>query len=172
MPVILFICQEKCKCSLLTHIKAKHPFYGTSAHSAKPDQMPQNVASDQVLHCLLTEVSFKIWIKMKNTTYQPLNWKWTHPIDNDGKILSAWMGCLSPSPKSLELASISLSRCPAKGTSWWVCQSKIQLSPLSLFRVFDRLSTDSPGSNMSSGGKLWLIRLCRCADWSESSLFT
>ena len=29
------------------------PFYGTSANSA-------NVASAQVLHCLLTEVSFKI----------------------------------------------------------------------------------------------------------------
>ena len=26
----------------------------------RPDQPPQNAASDQVLHCLLTEVSFKI----------------------------------------------------------------------------------------------------------------
>ena len=34
--------------------------FGTSANSAKPDQTPQNAASDQVLHCLLTEVSFKI----------------------------------------------------------------------------------------------------------------
>ena len=48
----------------------------TSANSAEPDQTPKNVASDQVLHCLLTEVSFKIWIKMKNITQQPwiLNW--------------------------------------------------------------------------------------------------
>ena len=30
-------------------------FYGTSTNNAEPDQMPQNAASDQVLHCLLTE---------------------------------------------------------------------------------------------------------------------
>ena len=35
-------------------------FLRTSANSAKPDQMPQIAASDQVLYCLLTEVSFKI----------------------------------------------------------------------------------------------------------------
>ena len=32
---------------------------------------PQNAVSDQVLHCLLIEVSFEIEIKMKNTTQQP-----------------------------------------------------------------------------------------------------
>ena len=36
--------------------KAKRPFCGASENSSKPDQTPQN---DQVLHCLLTEVSFK-----------------------------------------------------------------------------------------------------------------
>ena len=46
------------------------------ANSAKPDQTPQNAASDQVSHCLLTKVSLKIWIKVKNTTQQPWNWKW------------------------------------------------------------------------------------------------
>ena len=30
-------------------------------------------ASDQVLHCLAINCSIKIWIKMKNTTQQPLN---------------------------------------------------------------------------------------------------
>ena len=35
-------------------------FCGTSANSANTDQTPQNAASDQVLHCLLTGVSFKI----------------------------------------------------------------------------------------------------------------
>ena len=30
------------------------PYYGTSISSVEPDQAPQNVASDQVLHCLLT----------------------------------------------------------------------------------------------------------------------
>ena len=41
-------------------IYTKFPFCGTSASSAKPDQTPQNAASDHVLHCLLTEVPFKI----------------------------------------------------------------------------------------------------------------
>ena len=38
----------------------------------EPDQTPQNVASDQGLHCLLTECSIKIRKKMKNTTQQAL----------------------------------------------------------------------------------------------------
>ena len=47
--------------------------------------MPQNAASDQGLHSLLTEFYFKIWLKMKNTTQQPLEQKWTGPIDKSGK---------------------------------------------------------------------------------------
>ena len=39
------------------------------------DQTPQNTASDQGLHCLLTLCSITICIKMKNTTQQPQNWK-------------------------------------------------------------------------------------------------
>ena len=38
-------------------------FCGTCANSVDPDQTPQNVASDQGLHCLLTECSVKILIK-------------------------------------------------------------------------------------------------------------
>ena len=33
-----------------------------------PDQMPQNKASDQGLHCLLIDCPIKIGITMKNTT--------------------------------------------------------------------------------------------------------
>ena len=47
--------------------------------------MPQNVASDQGLQCLLTECPIKIWIKIKNTTQQPLKHKRTVPIDNTVK---------------------------------------------------------------------------------------
>ena len=36
-----------------------------------PDQMAQYAASDQGLHCLHTECSIKIQIKMKNTFHQP-----------------------------------------------------------------------------------------------------
>ena len=39
--------------------------------------MQQNAASDQGLHCVLTEFSIKIWIKMKNSTQQPLKQKLT-----------------------------------------------------------------------------------------------
>ena len=63
------------------------PFCGTN--SADPDKMSQNVAYDRGLHCLLTECSTKILIKMENTTQQPINWKWTGPIDNSGKFHSA-----------------------------------------------------------------------------------
>ena len=44
----------KCKFSL-THISLLS-FCGTSAHSVNPDQTPH-----QALHCLFTEISFKIW---------------------------------------------------------------------------------------------------------------
>ena len=51
-----------------------------------PDQTPQN----QDLHCLLTESSIRILIKMmKNTTQQPLKQKWNGLIDNSGKFHSA-----------------------------------------------------------------------------------
>ena len=43
--------------------------------------MLQNAASDQGLHCLRTEYSIKILIKVKTTTQQPLKWKLTGPID-------------------------------------------------------------------------------------------
>ena len=36
------------------------PFCATSANNAIPDQRPQNAVSNQVLHCLQTEFSFKI----------------------------------------------------------------------------------------------------------------
>ena len=51
------------------------------AKNCRPDKMPQNAASDQGLHGLLTENSIKIWIKMKNSTQRPLKQKWTGPID-------------------------------------------------------------------------------------------
>ena len=40
----------------LTHISLVS-YYGTKTHSSDPDQMPQNVAFDRGLHCLLTEFS-------------------------------------------------------------------------------------------------------------------
>ena len=59
------------------------PFLGPMANSVDPDQ-PQNVASDQGLHCLFTGISIKNIEKMHQT---PLNWKWTHLVDMDG-----WIG--------------------------------------------------------------------------------
>ena len=54
---------------------------GTLANSAKPDQTRQDVASDQVLHYLLTEVNKS----ERNTMLHPLKQKLTVPIDNGGK---------------------------------------------------------------------------------------
>ena len=49
-------------------IWALRPFCGTKANSADPDQKPQKAASGQGRHCLLTESSIKIWLKMQNKT--------------------------------------------------------------------------------------------------------
>ena len=46
----------------------------TLTKSADPDQLPQNAASDQGLHCLLAEISIIIFIKMK-TIYLPATLK-------------------------------------------------------------------------------------------------
>ena len=69
----------------LIHISlASH--FGKQANSADPDQTPQNAASDQGLHCLLTGISIRNRIKMKTYTISPLNWKWTCPVDKDGRV--------------------------------------------------------------------------------------
>ena len=44
----------------LTHISLASFLWEIAANSADPDHMPQNAASDQGLHCLLTECSFEI----------------------------------------------------------------------------------------------------------------
>ena len=75
------------KINPINQYKPSDLFVGHRHTVQKPDRTPQYAASDQVLHCLLTEVSFKMK-KKKNTTQQPLNWKWTRAIDKDGKIHS------------------------------------------------------------------------------------
>ena len=52
--------------SILTQISLASLF-GTYANSADPDQTPQDAASDQGLHCLLTENYNKNKIKIENT---------------------------------------------------------------------------------------------------------
>ena len=52
-------------------------FYWKQANSADPDQKSQNTASNQYIHCLFIEWSFKI-LKKKNNTKIPCNtpkWK-------------------------------------------------------------------------------------------------
>ena len=46
-------------------------FCGTWANSAEPDQTPQNMGYDQVFHCLLTGVSIKNEMEMKNIPVTP-----------------------------------------------------------------------------------------------------
>ena len=55
-------------------------------------QIRHSAASDQGLHCLLTEYSFKMLIKMNKTTHQPFKRKWTGPIDKSEKFHSAYVG--------------------------------------------------------------------------------
>ena len=55
--------------------KPNIPFFGTYVNSADPDQMSQNAASDQGLHCLLTGMSIRNRLKMKSTPN-------THKIGN------------------------------------------------------------------------------------------
>ena len=52
-------------------------------NGADPDQMPQNVASDQGLHSLLTGNYIRNRIKMIQDTWQPLNDKWTRLTAKD-----------------------------------------------------------------------------------------
>ena len=53
-------------------------FCGTHVNSADADKTPQNAASDLGLHCLLTESSIRILMKMKKynlTTLKPeMDW--------------------------------------------------------------------------------------------------
>ena len=44
------------------------------------------------LHCLLSEICIKIWIKTKNGTQQSLKQKWTYPIDKGRQVHLAQMG--------------------------------------------------------------------------------
>ena len=55
-----------------------------------PDQTPQNAASDQELHSLLTRNYIRNRIKMKQVTWQPLNDKWSRPIDKDDIFLGQY----------------------------------------------------------------------------------
>ena len=55
-----FLVCASSECSVktpLAHI-SQRSFCGTLANRGKPDQAPQHAASDQDIHCSLTEVSF------------------------------------------------------------------------------------------------------------------
>ena len=68
------------------------PFCGTYTNSADTVQTLQKAACDQRLHCLLTEFSIKILVKIKNTTQQPVKRKWNGPIITRGYFHSALIG--------------------------------------------------------------------------------
>ena len=52
----------------------------------RPTDVHPQIRSDQGFNYLLTECSIKNWLNMKNTTQQPLKWKWTGPIDKEWEI--------------------------------------------------------------------------------------
>ena len=56
----------------------KMPFYGTYANSGNPDQTPHYAASDQGLHCLLTEFSIEIKNEKYHTTTLKTEMDWSN----------------------------------------------------------------------------------------------
>ena len=62
--------------AILTHISLASFLWDISKQCRSRSE-----AAECGLHCLLTECSIKILIKMKNTTHQPLKGKWAGPID-------------------------------------------------------------------------------------------
>ena len=57
--------QTVCELSAVKEVLSVNPFkpgrlFVGHGQTAKPDQTLQNVASDKILHCLLTGISFKI----------------------------------------------------------------------------------------------------------------
>ena len=76
--------------SLESHFRDLETVFGTLTNSADPDQMPQNVSSDQGLHFLLIGISIKNKIKMNK--YTPLNLiEKTHPVSKDGAARHIWV---------------------------------------------------------------------------------
>ena len=78
----------------LTHMSLAY-ILEISLNSAAPDQTPQNAASDQVLHCLLTECSIKIWIKLykKIPPNNPRRWMdWSNSYGSE--IPLGWNGLM------------------------------------------------------------------------------
>ena len=58
-----------CTMTITIHpYKLSVPLNGTSTNSTKPDQTPQNAASDHVLPFLLTDCAFEISMKLKLAT--------------------------------------------------------------------------------------------------------
>ena len=74
--------------SLKFKINLSKDIFEPFANSVIPDQMPQNAASDQGLHCLP-----KYWIFCKVATNKtnptPLNFKWICPLDMSKGIFGA-----------------------------------------------------------------------------------
>ena len=66
-PYSSFLKLEYVHCCVLSlcYLSMIASFSGTYANSTDPDQTPQNVASDQDLHCLSTKCFIKICIKKK-----------------------------------------------------------------------------------------------------------
>ena len=50
------------------------------ANSVDPDQMPQNVASDQGLHCLLLACLSNAWVYYGITKMRPWSDSWAFPL--------------------------------------------------------------------------------------------
>ena len=59
-PDLSLFCLQMLSTDEVNPCKPSVRFVRHRQNSAKPDQMPQHAASDQVLHCLLTEFLLKL----------------------------------------------------------------------------------------------------------------
>ena len=66
-------------------ILAWRPFFWDLGKQCRPRTDAEERGVRSGLHCLLTEISIKNRIKMKQHTRCPLHWNWTRPFDKDGK---------------------------------------------------------------------------------------
>lgn len=61
-------------------------FFEVLFKQCRPSSDPQNMAFDESLHCLLTEISMENLVKMKPSTDKPLNLELIHPHDKDEQV--------------------------------------------------------------------------------------
>ena len=107
------------------------------SHCAPPDQMPQNsnVASDQGFHCLLSQFSIRIVIKIKNFNILAIplmNLKIFDTVQNvmnNRNISSSWLSSLARAMHFKQHSPVVTLYCKS-GNFVWILYSQIALKDI------------------------------------------